>query len=132
MNTLIILVVVIIISFIKNNYSLEDFYYEFDDLYFSYLEEEKYKKEKEEEKIRKTNFIEETIKTKNFLININIKKMIKIEQKLKTYKKIIKNKESSSYEIWKAEGLSIRLREEWKKRYNHNKRLIEEIKTYTY
>lgn len=133
MFSLIILVVIInFIYFINNNYSLEYFYYDFEVLYFSYLEEEKIRKEKEEEEIKKSNFIAETIKTKNIIININIKNMIKIEQKLKTYKKIIKNKESSSYEIWKAEGLSIKLREDWKKRFNHNKKLIEEIKTYTY
>ena len=50
--------------------------------------------------------------------------MIKIEQKLKTYKKIINNKESSSCDIWITEGLSIKLRQKWKDKYNHNKRLI--------
>lgn len=132
MFSLIILVVIInFIYFINNNYN-NNYYYDFDALYFSYLEEEKIRKEKEEEKNKKAKFIAETIKTKNIIIKINIKNMIKIEQKLKTYKKIIKNKESSSYEIWKAEGLSIKLREDWKKRFNHNKKLIEEIKTYTY
>lgn len=125
--------VVSLIIIINNYYSLEDFDYDFlEDSDYDFLEEQKYKKEKEKERKIKEQFINKTIETKNFLININIKKMMEIEQKLKTYKKIINNKNSSSYEIWKAEGLSIKLREDWKKRFNHNKKLIKEIKTYTY
>ena len=122
MLVLIILVICLtVISAFLADKKLDSYFLDFDYIYSQFLEEEIKQIEKKEK------FILETIKTKKIIININIKNMIKIEQKLKTYKKIINNKESSSYDVWKAEGLSIKLKEEWKERYSHNKRLIAEI-----
>lgn len=89
--------------------NLENYFLDFDFIYFEFLE-----KNKKEEK----NPILET------LIDMSVEEMIKIEQKLKTYKKIINNTSSSSYEIWLAEGSRIKLKEEWLENYNYNKMLV--------
>lgn len=124
---IVVLFTLILVSNFLADEKVEDYFLDLDFIYFDFLELEQIKqteKKKQEEKIK---FVLETIKTKKIIININIKNMIKIEQKLKTYKKIINNKESSSYQIWLAEGLNVKLKEEWNERYKHNKRLIAEI-----
>jgi len=103
-----IILVLISLVFAANflaDIKLDSYFLDLDIIYFEFLKEEQEKLE----------------------IKINIKNMIKIEQKLKTYKKIINNKDSSSYKIWLAEGSRIKLKKQWQEKYNHNKKLIAEI-----
>ena len=115
---------------------LEEYFFDLDIVYFDFLEEENLKIKKQIEIERKQKFILETIKTKELIIKINIKNMIKIEQKIKNNNKLIKlyknNKKTvkdkpSAFDVWKAEGLNIKYKKEWQEKYNHNKRLIAEI-----
>ncbi len=110
--------------------NLENYFLDFDFIYFEFLELEQIKQTEKKKQEKKIKFVLETIKTKKIIIDINIKNMIKIEQKLKTYKKIINNTSSSSYEIWLAEGSRIKLKTQWQERYKHNLRLSAEIKNY--
>ena len=88
----------------------------FDSIYFEFLEEQNLKQIEKKKQIEKV--VLET------LISISVEEMIQIEQKLRMYKKIINNKEASSYEIWLAEGSRIKLKEEWIEKYDYNKMLI--------
>ena len=129
---------------------LDAYFFDLDIIYFDFLEEEKIKqteKKKQEEKIK---FLLETIKTKELIRKINIKKMIKIEQKIIKNNNVIKlyknNKKPvyitgcgyikaylykpSSFDVWKAEGLNIKYKKEWQEKYKMNLRLSVEIKNY--
>lgn len=108
---LVLISLILVCNFLADE-KLEEYFFDLDIIYFEFLEEESDK-----------------LEIKNI-----IKKQIKLEQKIKKNNKVIKlyknNKKTvyitgcgyikayldkpSAFEMWKAEGLNIRYKKEWK------------------
>ena len=89
---ILVLISLIVVSYFVADKKLDYCFFDLDIIYFFFLEEESDKLE----------------------IKQNIKKQIEIEKQIKNNKNNTNLDKPSAFEIWKAEGLNIKYKKEWK------------------